>query len=40
MVALGNGPLTAPQIAEKLALPLDETEATPPECVHPQHCEL
>ena len=28
VVALGNGPLTAPQIAEKLALPLDETEAT------------
>ena len=27
VVALGNGPLTAPQIAEKLALPLDETEA-------------
>ena len=28
VVALGNGPLIAPQIAEKLALPLDETEAT------------
>ena len=27
VVALGNGPLIAPQIAEKLALPPDETEA-------------
>ena len=28
VIALGDGPLTAPQIVEMLALPLDETEAT------------
>ena len=39
VVALGNGPLTPEQIAGKLALSLEQTEALLHVRVHPQHRE-